>query len=383
MSMRTMKLWAFALMCCASSQLAHAQEMSRRMNSADAADPASAMETSTTSTNSTGCQSCQPSSCCSQNYCCCDPWKGVYAGAEAVFIAPMYNNNTSSSLTFADPGGVGSFTVSTATPGASNMGFAPRVWLGAAGENGWGVRGTFFELNNSATSTTGTIGTASFATGRSSLFNMYAIDAEVTKQIILPRSVALTSFGARNGGIRHNENINVYGFAPTTGNVVSGSASTGSQFFGTGLTGATQWYRPMYQGKYGNVGFYGMYRGSVLWGNDQSTTAQRAFVGTGAFARQDNLALGVSNANTMYVNEVQLGPQWSKTMPRWHNNRVFARFTLEYQNWSVNNGSTAVHPRVVGAGIPGTTGVIFSNANANALQNLNLVGFGVSTGCYW
>jgi hypothetical protein len=316
--------------------------------------------------------------------CCPCGWSGLYAGAEATFLDPSFSNSQGK-VNIIDPTtpATGLIVDSRNNAGSNYLGVAPRVWVGYVCPSGWGVRGGFWTLNNSTFSTSPTTLT-NFGGTSSTLFNAYTVDLEVTRQLFFSRGgLALGSFGVRNGGIRHAESISSTGFTPPTYDVASGSVATNSQFYGTGPTGAIQYLYPFYQGGYGNLGLYSAYRGSALFGTQKSSAGATAQVtGAGGNFPIDNEYQAVSALNTMYINELQVGLQWSKLLPRWNNNRAFVRGVFEYQNWTTayNKGAASAF---AGAGSPGTRGTVISVAEARALQSVNFVGFGIGAGCYW
>ncbi len=402
-------LWAVVLTCCTAGQITYARDgigppdATLESVAPDAPEAPVAPDSSVapyavspasptcgsspTCGGSSSCGSCCCNTPCYTNCCPC-PWSGIYAAAEATFLDPNFGN-TSSKVTLSDPIS-NPVTVSNGSTGSQSLGFAPRVWIGYVCPSGWGIRGRFWELNTSSTSTQAPVTLTQFGGTSSSLFNAYTTDIEVTRQLFYsPVGIALASFGVRNGGIRHAESQSVSGFGPTTGNFLMGSAATSSQFYGTGLTGGLQLLRPFYQGSYGNLGIFGGYQGSILWGNSAQAASAQALVGTGAATFIDNQPQppnpsSITNPNTMYINELQLGLQWSKVLPRWRNNRAFARLVFEYQNWCVGNNRGGLR-YVAGEPPPGTvgSGEVVSEATARALQSVNLVGFGIAAGCYW
>ncbi len=303
---------------------------------------------------------------------------GFYATAEAIFIAPRHSN-TNSNINVSDPVASNNVAIGSSTE-SQYLGLSPRFSVGYAGERGWGLRCVYWMVNTSSCITTpgAVLGTSN------TCFTAQTIDLEVTRQLFLPfGGSALTTFGVRNGGVYHSETQSLSGYIPNTTDLVSGTASTSSQFYGTGLTGCTQWLRPLYRGQRTDLGFYGAYRGSTLWGTQASTAATSAQVTSGGVvypSAYDFVPVYVHN--TMFVNELQAGLQWSRSLARWRNNRVFARVVFEYQNWTIASGAGAARASV-SAGIPGVTESIVAAAEARALQSVNLLGVGVTAGCYW
>ncbi|HEX3868967.1 MAG TPA: hypothetical protein VHV77_00890, partial [Pirellulales bacterium] len=195
----------------------------------------------------------------------------------------------------------------------------------------------FFDLqtNSGSNSAMDFSNPASIGNFQSSQFRMYAVDLEATRELYLRNSIAMTSFGVRTAGVSFGQSTTNTLVAPTAGDLLVASAATNNSFYGTGLTSATQWMRPVYQGAFGNIGFYGMGRGSVLWGNENSSAVTQATVfGPGAVASSRNGAT-FGPGNTMWIGELQAGIQWNKVLTNFLHTRAFARVAFEYQNWGL------------------------------------------------
>ncbi len=318
------------------------------------------------------CQPCQMNpTCCQCNQSCCGHWIG---GAEAVFLSPQYNS----------PGRVAvfnEFTFANTTDVFTDSGTeidqltaAPRVWLGYQGEqNGFQVR--YFKLDADETFSQ-PFNPVSFTTYQATnTLELETFDLEFTRLFCFHGHQNQFTFGARYAHLELGSSVT--GTSLFASELLSGSAFSGFQFEGVGLTTSLNGKRQI---GCSNCSWFYNARASFLW-DDQGG----ARVGTQAFQTgQINTAFrvdqGVAQGNTdLFIGEIQLGLQYDRALKCIPAN-AFIRGAFEYQYWDTTGaGSLLTISRAELVGVESSTA--FASSGGDAI--LDLVGFSIGAGITW
>lgn len=308
-----------------------------------------------------------------------------YAGVEATFLAPQFGTGSGDTVVINDLNTPATYLASGSDANLSYLGLAPRFWIGSANESGNGIRGRYWQLNQS--STVGNPFNPVLFPGdlsgnsASNIFRVYAADLEGTKAFCWNNWDLMASFGVRHASVAQQSAVSATGLVPVAGgsDLLYGTASSGSQFNGTGLTFGIQGVQPICENCCGSFGLYASARGSVLWGTAATSASTSAtIIGPGL----QNVAVDGANGRgdeELYIAEFQIGGQWTRPL-KCCNSVAFARLTAEYQWWDVSGSgrSTATSPVFRAANDD-----ITATANGINLSSLDFIGFGIATGFYW
>ena len=308
-----------------------------------------------------------------------------YAGAEAVFLSPHFTGPVDSiNIVNTFFGANTSNTVTSNSADTRGLTATPRVWIGVTGQNCWGVRARYWQLNQAASGVVPFAATglpvATFGYIAQSGVKMYAADLEITKQVDWENWQVLASGGVRDAHLERFSTLSA-GLAPLPFTPVFGLAQSGAKFDGVGPTFGIQALRPIGNGCRGNWGLYTAGRGSALWG---STSNGYALTGAGVlpFTGGLNNAYAMGVQDQLSITEMQVGLQCTYDLQCCHT-RAFARLTFEYQHWHATGNSQAASTTTSFVAGPGGGSVATAIANGQPLRNLDLTGFGLATGFNW
>jgi hypothetical protein len=312
--------------------------------------------------------------CCETN--CCKP----YLGVEATFLSPQYSNNPITATAFDV---TGNFAFQSNPTGTSYLGAAPRIWLGYGCENGRGVRGRFWQMNNSffATDPLNFANPNDF-TGftTSSHFKAYTVDLEATRDFCLLNKNVLGFIGVRYAGLSMAESLYAQVLTRPVPDLLTAQATSVNQFYGTGLTWGLQCIDPIARNCCGDWDLFVSGRGSALFGTNSSAVASSAQVGgAGIFAVSNNQATA-DRTSTLMIGELQAGLQWSQCVKCCGNRRFFGRCAFEYQYWGVVDGVQTDTTSFAGRA---PVDQIVITADRRNLSSINLIGISVAAGWYW
>lgn len=301
----------------------------------------------------------------------------------------------------------------------------PRLTLGIVGENGLGIQGRYWRMENSIgsfglpvnfsnvppyPSSTSDVDWTDGALNRLTGFEHFSaetIDLELSKDFCVFGWSGLATFGVRHGSY-NNYRINAVDGGIQTGAPGIG-APTGSgddllntfhtadydlgsrqaaSFRGTGLTTSLTGMRPFAFNP--QFALFASMRGSVLYGDSvnsaQTYAAMESFYNSDFASETETLR----SSNELYIAELQLGSQWSRNV-NFLNGRVFARAAVEYQFWR-NNAAQAnaasvagdlgfVRPITDSSGDAGGIGVTQGDSIAKGLaQEFDMIGASFSAG---
>jgi hypothetical protein len=300
---------------------------------------------------------------------------GLYAGVEATYLAPLYDE---SSATFSLTDVIAPATITTLADfgTAEELTGAPRIVLGYVGQRGIGVQLRYWELNN-ATSRNNLpdpiLGNQIQVLGGEDRFNAYTIDLELTKEFCRRGWDLLGTFGVRHGNIDHSRIERVTGFV--NGDAFNLGAQTREDFHGTGLTFSLSGLKPI--SRCHGLSFYSSLRGSTLWGPAGTTAITTStFSGPGGVGGSNNGAI-VTEDETMFIGELGAGLQWSRCVSSFQS-RMFGRVGVEYQYWGTSDA------QAIAQSSSGTVGVSDGTVRAvGGEQSTNLIGLAVMTGFAW
>lgn len=265
--------------------------------------------------------------------------------------------------------------------GMSDIGYAPRVWVGRRwGEDGkWGVQARYWYLSQNSyykpDEVVPTVG-ANFATvDAADRLRAYTIDLEGVRSYSPGNWKIDTFLGARHGSFDIDSQIYDFGVF-TTGNFTNLFLANGSSFDGTGLTYGMAIRRPIGQS---NFNLFASLRGGSLWGQTDSygrssgtiaSSPSAPLVGA-ATVRRNN-----AKADTQ-IAEFQFGVEWNYALEFMPANYFF-RTAYEYQDWDINGLPTG------GAGFGGTIGELTTNSfSAAGIGDMHLNGLSIATGLTW
>lgn len=305
----------------------------------------------------------------------CGCRSGLYAGVEATYLAPIYNESMGL-FTLTDVGGGAAVATRSDFDTAEELTGAPRITLGHTGKGRFGFQFRYWELNNANGRNDlpdPIVGNQIQALGGEDRFNAYTIDLEATRAFCYRGCNMLGTFGVRHGSIDHDRVERVTGFV--NGDAFQLGARTGEEFHGTGLTFSLSGLKSINPCR--GLAFYSSMRGSTLWGGAETTAiTTSSFSGPGGTAGSINGAI-VDEDETMFIGEIGAGLQWSRCV-RNFNGRMFARVGAEYQYWGTSDANA------VAQSSSGTVGVSDGTALANGGdQSTSLVGLTLMTGFAW
>ena len=334
---------------------------------------------------STGCTA--PAGCDIKIPACEDEDEGrswsPYAGAELVFLSPHFTGPVDS-VNIVDTFNGTNNTITTNSAVTRGLTATPRVWVGLVGQNCWGVRARYWQLNQASSGVVpfdpSGLGSNTFGYVAQSGLKMYAADLEITKQADFENWQVLGSAGVRDAHVERFGTLSA-GKAPLPLLSAFGLAQSGAKFDGVGPTFGIQALRPICDGCCGNWGFYTAGRGSALWGstsNSYAVTGAGVLPLTGGF----NTAYANNGQDQLTIGEFQVGVQWTYDL-QCCCARAFARLTFEYQHWHVTGNSRAASTTTSFVAGPGGSITSTAIANGQTLRNLDLTGIGLATGFYW
>jgi hypothetical protein len=257
----------------------------------------------------------------------------------------------------------------------------PRLTFGIISENGVGIQGRYWRMENSIGSFGLPVDFSNVppypnftaddewedgALNRVAGFEHFAaetIDMELSKDFCTFGWHGLATFGVRHGSY-DNYRINAVDGGIQTG--VSGvtaplgtndnllntfhtadydlGSRQAASFRGTGLTTSLTGMRPFAFNP--QFALFASMRGSVLYGD--SVNVAQTYAAMDSFYNSDfaSDSQTLRDSNEMYIAELQLGSQWSRNV-NFLNGRVFARAAVEYQFWR-NNAAQANAESVAG-----------------------------------
>jgi hypothetical protein len=305
--------------------------------------------------------------------------KGLYFGAEATYLAPVYDESLATfTLTQC---GVAQASLQSDFGTAEELTGAPRLVFGYAGDHGIGIQARYWELTSSASQNDvpdAIVGSQIQSLGGEDRFNAYTIDLELTKAFCHHGCNMLGTFGVRHGSIDHQRDEQVFGavdLGSSQFDVFSMGAQTGEEFHGTGLTFSLSGLKSIKPCR--GLAFYTSARGSTLWGSAE-TLAVTYSTFTGPLGGADSVNGAIdSNDVTMFIGEIGAGLQWSRCANS-YSGRMFARAGVEYQYWGTSDGFALAQST------SGTGGL--SNGTATAIggsQETHLIGLALMAGYAW
>ena len=327
-------------------------------------------------------------SCCN-NRC----WR-PYMGVEATFLAPILKNDTLEFgvLGFDEEGDFATGAFIENYDDNEKMVVAPRLWIGIAGDNGYGVQFRYWQLRNGGTNASWEVGAFDFElddvsaiAGEShSFLNMYTIDLEATRDFCHGNWDMVGTFGVRYGSFdMHNSLIGAGAVLLEDDEFLYvGGAASARSFNGTGLTFSVGGDRELCCRSFS---LFWNARGSLLWGDSRSASfTSVAGVGPDGGGVAANGAIAKAN-DELWIAEFQAGIQWSHCIQSF-NARFFARAAFEYQWWRADKAFTE---SISGVGfaegeLEDPTVLSVGEAFAGSRKrDFDLIGFSLSTGFVW
>ena len=320
----------------------------------------------------TGCfqESCAvpvPSTCCDTGCCdtcnpCCQPCCrcGVYAGFSAVFVRPYVKDDVAY---ISDPPPDDNLVQSF----DRDFEFTPRVWLGYTGQDGLGVRATYWQLDTDAgpVSIVGTANNtpifvqvigASTGVGRNAFagvgetfiaghsIQLQTLDLELTREFRRNQSLMMLGLGLRWADMDQRFNATVL----DAGNVLNEQVIHTHGFEGFGPTVSIFGLQAFGQSGWG---VYGMARGSILFGERSQDIYEVKNAGA-------NIGRDTYNGDeVLTIGELGFGLQYSHGM--YGTYAGFIRVGYEGQIWfdaggpTSTSGDLGLHGLLVGFGIEG------------------------------
>lgn len=294
------------------------------------------------------------------------------SGVETTFLAPIMTGTTNRTLIVDNSTLDGVEVIDDM--GLEMMTFAPRVWLGVQGDNGWGVVGRFWYLNDTQRASDDiALGSGLYEFEGENRLKQYTLDFEVTRSFEWGSWLMDGSFGVRYASIEYNAALNEG--AILSGSLISAAAESDRAFNGTGITFALGGRRAWR--KNSSIHWIWNARGSAIFGTARYATSAvtETLDGSGWSLAGD--AETARFNDTLFIGEIQGGVQWEhalQTLPA----SAFFRVVCEYQYWGgVNNEN-------ISAGIIDVTPSGDAAAVASARgMNLDLIGLSIGAGLTW
>lgn len=326
----------------------------------------------------------------SGNSCCnltCDPCcrPGCYTpflGVAATFLAPIHNSASSGTVTGTDL--IGGTVLTSSTSTAGGMIVSPRLWLGFVGPNGWGAAVRYWRYSNiqSGLGPLGTAGAGTFLSNTAQL-QLQTLDMEVIRALRNPSVNPIWfSIGARYAQF---QNYTGAGFVESMAgpSLASGSAFSGSDFYGLGLT--TSLYGKRKLGNASPWSFFWGGRLSMLWDNSGKSFASTSANTSGALSTGlASSAQFASGVNDLFIFDTQTGLQYDRALRYVPRMNAFFRVAYEWQYWTLGANGIGAHATststVTAAGVPTQSVTAVSQAGGAVLD---LIGFNIATGFYW
>lgn len=249
---------------------------------------------------------------------------GWAAGFTWVFLKPNYGANDA--FFIETPTATGTSTSNQELDYSLNL--SPRVFVEWVSRDDNGIRATWMGFENDSDAATATapaggtiirpIGSPSFGgdvVRASSGIDLNVIDLDLTQRLRVRNSLLNIGGGLRWAGYEHDYNSTV-----TSAAVISEIGSAARQFDGFGPTVFAEWRRPIGSTRFSILASV---RGSMLYGESQSTSVQSGPFGT--------ITTSNENDDFVAVGESQLGGEWSA----WLSQRtvLFVQVAAETQYW--------------------------------------------------
>jgi hypothetical protein len=289
---------------------------------------------------------------CGEPACCdvCAPTKPratFFAGFEATFVKPRFENNVAFTTMEADGASFESFTD---TEFDYDLEFTPRVFLGWRHDDSVGLRATWWQFDHAAATasanppangfgsithpTFGSVDISSIIptdtfTAAADL-NAYTIDIEATRE---------TGFCGWDlgvaGGLRYAHSEQGYSAELRDDTAaLRGSIEYRQSIEGFGPTISLSAYRPIA----GDAGFFCKARGSVLFGDGKSTLAA---VEDADLTTPFNTSRTTNRDDLLSIGEIQLGFRWQSLAKRGQPYRPFLTAAMEGQIWNGAGSATS------------------------------------------
>jgi len=277
----------------------------------------------------------------------CPPRARFFAGFEATFVKPRFENNTAFSVMEADGASFESFRD---TEFDYDLDFAPRVFLGWQRNDGVGMRVTWWQFDQEAAIASanppangfGAISHPTFGDvdissviptdtfSASSDLSAYTIDLEATKQT----SFSNWDLGV-GSGIRFARTEQSYrAQLRDTNNVLRGQIDYRNSLEGFGPTISLDAYRPFSS----QSGIFCKARGSVLFGDGES---QLTAIEDADLTTPFNTTRTTSRDDLLSISEVKVGYRWKARKGRGQVFRPFFSVAMEGQIWNGVGNATS------------------------------------------
>lgn len=302
------------------------------------------------------CDSCSGDDCCcigcGEPVCCetCGPCllpPAWYAGFEATFVKPRFEDNVAFTRMEADGASFESFTD---TEFDYDLEFTPRVFVGWQDNSGIGLRATWWQFDHAAATETanppangfGAITHPAFGSvdnssviptdtfSAASDLNAYTIDLEATRE---------KQFSAWDvsvaGGIRYAYSEQSYSAElRDNADTFRGSIDFRQSIEGFGPTISLSAYRPIAT----DAGIFCKARGSVLFGDGESTLTA---VEDADLTTPFNTSRTTGGDDLLSIGEIQVGFRWQSLGRRGQTYRPFLSAALEGQIWNGAGNATS------------------------------------------
>jgi len=262
---------------------------------------------------------------------------GLTAGFEAVLAKPYFAANSAPRF-----GGA-----QATLPEKWEFDMAPRAWLGYTLPGGMGGRFRFWQFDHRSVQQT--LALPGSEQQLQSRLALQTFDIEWTQRAQMGRLVFNFAAGLRYATIDHaSHNQFTLITAPP---FETSSAHFVQEFHGGGPTLAVEMWRPFLS----KFAFYGMARGSILFGNRSEQGLSNIF--------DSNFNVQNRHESLLPIGELQLGTQWSEPIGR---GVFFARTGIEAQVWGDAGNITA------GSSV---SGEVFTPSNLGFFGLTSAVGF--------
>jgi len=261
-------------------------------------------------------------------------------GGGVYFMTPYYTSNPA----FFTGNATG--TNFALTDFHQHMTVSPLAWVGYTWDNGWGIRGRWFQFSGNAQAgftadanttevgipTAGTFGiTPGTLVAATNNLRLNAYDLEATNLWVLGRWSFLASAGVRY--VHYSQDYQFIALDPVFGNT---TASSGNNFNGAGPTLSVEMRRLIGfndgPGDGTRVYLYASARGSLLYG-----ASHQFATGSIGFSVSDPNFVA-SQTTVVPVGELEIGAEWTNTFGRL---RFFAQAAFIGQAWCGGNNASA------------------------------------------
>lgn len=271
----------------------------------------------------------------------------VFAGFEATFVKPRFESNVAFTTMEADGASFESFSE---TEFDYDLEFTPRVFVGWQNDGGVGLRTTWWQFDSSAATASASPPANGFGTITHPVFgsvdissvvptdtfsaasdlSVYTIDIEATRE---------TSFCGWDlgvaGGVRYARSEQGYSAELSdNADTLRGSINYRQSIEGFGPTISLSTFRPITD----DAGFFCKARGSVLFGDGESTLAA---VEDADLTTPFNTTRTTNRDDLLSIGEIQLGFRWQSLAKRGQPYRLFLTAALEGQIWNGGGSATS------------------------------------------